>query len=182
MPVTSNAWINKAFRDAATCAGMSYDPSTKVGAVIIRPNKTKASEGFNGFPRGTNDHPSLYANRERKIRRIVHAEANAIVTATEPLQGYSLFVTPLPPCPHCAGLIIQSGITKIYWRGPTEIPERWRDDMDEARSMFEEAGVRVFHCGPAEPVPNMRDSDSVSFAPSAANQHASEHEKHGQTI
>jgi protein tyrosine phosphatase (PTP) superfamily phosphohydrolase (DUF442 family) len=67
---------------------------------------------------------------------------NAILTAREPLHGYTLYVRPLPPCPHCAGAIIQAGIKKIVWSGP-EVPERWAEDMAEAMKMFAEAGVEV---------------------------------------
>ena len=35
----------------------SKDPSTKVGSVIVRPDKTIASVGFNGFPKGVPDEP-----------------------------------------------------------------------------------------------------------------------------
>jgi dCMP deaminase len=134
--------MNYFFELAAVTARMSRDPNTQVGAVIVRPDKTIASLGFNGFARGVSDDPKLYTDRETKLRRVVHAEMNAILTAREPLHGYTLYVRPLPPCPHCAGAIIQSGIKKIVWSGP-EVPERWAEDMAEAMKMFTEAGVEV---------------------------------------
>lgn len=134
-------WHNFYFDIAETCAGMSRDPSTKVGAVIVRPDKTIASVGFNGFPRFTCDDADLYYDREEKLRRVVHAEMNAILSAREPLHGYRLYVTPLPPCPHCAGAIIQSGIKHVFFRAPSECPERWRAAMASAAAMFTEAGV-----------------------------------------
>lgn len=135
-------WIDYFFEMAECASRMSRDPSTKVGAVIVRPDKTIVSTGFNGFPRGVSDNPILYNTRELKYPRIVHAEMNAILTARECLQGYSLFVTPLPPCPHCTGAIIQSGIKTVFWRGP-EVPERWANEMNTATQMFREAYVTV---------------------------------------
>ena len=44
-------------------AAWSRDPSTKVGAVLVRPDHTIASIGYNGFPRGVNDDPARLADR-----------------------------------------------------------------------------------------------------------------------
>lgn len=121
----------------------SRDPSTKVGAVILRPDKTIASVGYNGFPRGCYDGDELYEDRDSKLARTVHAEVNAIVTAREPLHGYTLYVSPLMPCANCAGIIIQSGIKTVYSRQYGETPERWRENMAHTKQMFGEAGVHL---------------------------------------
>ena len=123
-------------------AGMSKDPSTKVGAVIVRPDRTIASIGYNGFPRETNDAPHLYDNRDIKYLRTVHAELNAILSAREPLHGYTIYVSPLHPCANCTGAIIQSGIKSVVARVKTD-PVRWGESFAQARSMFAEAGVEV---------------------------------------
>lgn len=124
----------------------SRDPSTKVGAVIMRPDKTIASVGYNGFPRGTSDDPAIYDNRPRKYARTVHAELNAILTAREPLVGYTIYVSPLHPCSQCAAAIIQAGITEVIYRVPEmdeEADRRWEGSFSEARMLFAEAGVSV---------------------------------------
>lgn len=123
-------------------AGKSKDPSTKVGAVIVRPDRTIASIGYNGFPRGTNDAAHLYDYREIKYLRAVHAELNAILSAREPLHGYTLYVSPLHPCSNCTGAIIQSGIRNVVAR-TTSDPARWGESFAQARSMFTEAGINV---------------------------------------
>jgi dCMP deaminase len=120
----------------------SKDPSTKVGAVIVRPDRTIASFGYNGFPRGVLDGPERYADRAEKYPRVVHAELNAILNAREPLTGYTLFVTPLHPCASCAGAIIQSGIRRVVTTADQD-DNRWRDSFAVAASMFAEAGVQV---------------------------------------
>jgi dCMP deaminase len=125
----------------------SRDPSTKVGCVILRPNKTVAATGYNGFPRGVEDLPERYADRETKYKFTCHAEANAIVTAREDLDGYALYCTH-PPCNECAKLIIQAGIIAVYTPPPSdEMKERWGDSWDITRQMFHEAGVNMppFH-------------------------------------
>ena len=120
-------------------AAMSKDPSTKVGAVIVRPDRTVVSMGFNGFPRGCHDDEHLYAERETKYRRVIHAEMNAILTAKEPLTGCTLYVWPMPPCDRCAAHIIQSGIAKVY--APFPDP-RWADACNSGLSLMIEAGVQ----------------------------------------
>lgn len=123
-------------------AGWSKDPSTQVGAVIVRPDLTVASVGYNGFPRGVQDFPGRLADRQQKYPRIVHAEANAIMNAKEPVEGYTLYVSPLFPCPNCAGLIIQSGITKVVVSSG-EVPEHWLEPFRISLEMLTEAGVIV---------------------------------------
>lgn len=125
----------------------SKDPSTKVGAVIVRPNNTVASVGYNGFPRGMNDDASLYANREFKVANIVHAEANAIVHAQGPLDGCTIYVWPIMPCPECMKLIIGSGITKVVSQefGPQD--ELFKKSLNwrvfQTFDMSRECGVKL---------------------------------------
>ena len=89
----------------------SEDPSTKVGAAILRPDGTLASIGWNGLPRRVK--ASSLHHREWKYPRMVHAELNAILNAREPLTGYTLYVYPLHPCSLCGGAIIQAGIQRV---------------------------------------------------------------------
>src|SRR5271167_774541 len=56
-------------------ATKSKDPSTKTGAVIVRPDHSVCSTGFNGFPRGMKDDAALYADREKKYSRTVHCRS-----------------------------------------------------------------------------------------------------------
>ena len=119
----------------------SRDPSTKVGAVIARPDKTVASVGFNGFPRGVEDSEERYTDKPLKYKFICHAEANAILTANERLHGYTLYSTPLYPCHECAKMIIQSGIARVVTKPLDQ--GSWSDSNQIARTIFEEAKVSV---------------------------------------
>lgn len=119
----------------------SRDPSTRVGAVIARPDNTVASIGYNDFPRGISHQPQRYTDRDFRLKAMVHAERNAILNAHEPLAGCRLFTT-FHPCSECAKEIIQSGIRCIVIRDRL-VPDRWKEDMDFSRALLREAGVDV---------------------------------------
>jgi dCMP deaminase len=128
---------------AAYIATRSKDPSTQVGAVIARGDRTVAACGYNGFPRYVSDAPGLLGHREEKLKRTIHAEVNAILTAKEPLHGYTLYTT-LLPCSHCALLVIQSGITRVVARTATEGQiTRWGESFKLSNDLFSEANVEV---------------------------------------
>jgi len=146
---TISRWDNFFFEVADACRRMSKDPSTQCGAVIVRPNRTIAATGWNGFPRGVDDSPERYADRPTKLLMTVHAEANAICSTRESLEGYALYVLPLMPCSNCAALIIQSGIKRVCFKSPAAMPERWQESFSSTMKMFEEAGVELFYVGAA---------------------------------
>jgi dCMP deaminase len=121
----------------------SKDPSTKVGCVIVRPDKTIASVGYNGFPRGVNDSNERYNNRTLKYLMVKHAEENAIYSAKEPLTGYTAYVTH-HPCSTCSGTLIQNGIKTIVTRKPTnDFAERFKDSFEASKIMLNEADVEL---------------------------------------
>src|SRR6266850_3709075 len=91
----------------------SKDPSTKVGAAIVRPDNSMASIGYNGFPQKMPDKSEWYANREEKYSRVVHGEINALTFCKdESLVGYTLYTTPFAPCDRCFVQMVQTGITR----------------------------------------------------------------------
>lgn len=128
----------------------SKDPSTKVGAYIARPDHTPVSFGYNGFPRGVNDNPGRYDDREQKYPRTVHAELNAILNSREYLAGCTLYVAPLSPCATCAGAIIQSGVTRVVAEYVGN-REDWQRSFDIAAGMFDEAKVKLILVGASQP-------------------------------
>lgn len=136
------AWDKTFLNLCDEIAQRSKDPSTKVGACIVAPDRTIVSMGYNGFPRGCNDHPFIYENRAVKLLRTIHAEVNAIITARRDLTGCTLYVSPLHPCSNCAAIIVQAGIKRVVYKGEAD-PTRWAASFDEARKMFAEAGVKV---------------------------------------
>lgn len=140
--MTLTDWDYHFLDQAEFTARRSKDPSTKVGAVIVRPDRTVVSTGFNGFPRRVRDLPERYADRPTKYALTVHAEINAIITAREPLHFCTLYVAPLLPCSQCAAAIVQAGISEVVARMPANI-DRWTESFNWTRLIFEEAGVSL---------------------------------------
>jgi dCMP deaminase len=141
--MTSNTDWDQRFFDLATqVSTWSKDPNKKVGAVIVRPDNTVSSVGYNGFPRGVNDTTTRLLYKPVKNLLMVHAEANAIVSSKDPdLVGHTLYCNEFCCCA-CAGLVIQKGISRIVV--PTLNKESsWFYNFLEAREMLHEAGVHI---------------------------------------
>ena len=133
-------WDTRFLQLAGTVSEWSKDPSTRCGAVIVRPDKTVASLGFNGFPRHLPDDYRLH-DRPMKYQRIIHAEMNALLFLREPVVGYTMYVWPMTPCNRCAAHIIQAGITRIVTLPLKKEMNHWNDPVQVSTEMFKEAGV-----------------------------------------
>lgn len=126
---------------ASLVAGWSKDPSTKVGAVIVDNDRRVVSTGFNGFAKYVKDHAERLADRDTKLQLTLHAEANAILIARRSVENCTIYITH-PPCPHCASMIIQSGIRVVYYKKPNaDFLSRWGRQMDTSLAILREAGV-----------------------------------------
>ncbi len=137
-----NSWDERFLELARHIGAWSKDPSTGVGCVIVRPDRSIASVGYNGFPRGVEDSSARLGDRDTKLAFVVHAEPNAIVAAREALGGYTLYCTPYPPCSHCAGIIVQAGIRRVVAPAPSAHQlKRWGESFAIADQIFEEGGV-----------------------------------------
>jgi len=131
----------------------SHDHETHVGCCVVNPKRRIVSTGYNGLPAGVDD--SFWATRREQTVRIpgvfsdeifydvdkyetvTHAEANAIVSASEGLHGCHLYST-LFPCNECAKLIITAGIRRIIYRDMRE----WKGHAI-AKKLFEQAGIEI---------------------------------------
>lgn len=132
---------------------MSKDPSTRVGSVIVGPDREILSAGFNGFPRGIADTAERLADRDTKLQLVVHAEMNALLAAARTgmrLMGCTLYLAATddsglvwggPPCTRCVVEIIQVGINEIVSYPVKAIPSRWHADLALARKLIDEAGI-----------------------------------------
>lgn len=146
MDVLSDKWLTRMIGLAREVGNWSKDQSTKVGAVITTPEGRPISWGFNGFPMGVNDDVPERHERPLKYKWVAHAEKNCIdLSMTADMTGFVMFVT-LSPCSICAQSIIQKKLATVvidYDGAEDRIPERWREDMDNAQVMLKEAGVNV---------------------------------------
>ena len=141
----SDKWNRRFLSLAQHVASFSKDPSTKTGAVIVAPNNMIISLGYNGFPRGVEDSPDHYNNRDVKYERIIHSEVNAILAARTDLTGCALYCYPLLPCSRCATVIIQAGITMVVfpYMEDNEVINRFKNSHEHSVDMMQQAGVKL---------------------------------------
>jgi dCMP deaminase len=149
----SDKWDNHFLRLCVEHASMSKDPSTKVGAVIVGPDREIRSTGFNGFPRGVADTTERLNDRDIKLSLVVHGEMNAILNAARigvSVKDCTLYLAATDdsgvvwggvPCTRCAVEIIQSGIKEIVSKPFKSVPSRWGESIKTARLLLEEAGI-----------------------------------------
>lgn len=135
-------WDLRFLKIAQEISTWSKDPSTKVGAVIVDPDRNIISTGYNGFPSGIDDSPEAYMNRELKYQRIIHAEMNALLRSKRNLRGHTLYTWPFMSCDRCSVLIVQSGISRCVAPEPTEdIRSRWHESISASSKLFSEANI-----------------------------------------
>jgi dCMP deaminase len=150
----SERWDRHFLEMAVHHSHLSKDPSTKVGAVIVGPDRELISAGFNGFPRGIADTPERLLNRDMKLRLVVHAEMNAVLAAARlgvRLKDCTMYVAATdisgdiwggPPCTRCTVETIQAGIIEIVSYPLKSAPSRWHGDCAFAGKLLEEVGIK----------------------------------------
>ena len=128
---------------AHRAAELSYARRLKVGAVVVK-DDTVISYGYNGMPAGWDNNCEFeFTDPQTRITELVtraevlHAESNAVAKLAKSHNsglGADLFVTHAP-CIHCAKLIYQSGIARV-WFG-----ENYRDDA--GIQFLKQSGIEV---------------------------------------
>ncbi len=125
-----------------------------VGSVIVK-NRRILSTGYNGAPSGIRHCIEVGCLREElkvpsgqchELCRGIHAEQNAIIQAAfhgVSIKDSTLFCTNLP-CSICAKMIINAGITRIYY------DSGYSDKMSE--EMLKEANIQVTTANPDKPL------------------------------
>ena len=141
----ADKWDMRFMNVAREISTWSKDPSKQIGAVAVNSDRRILATGYNGFPKGIEDTPERYENRELKYSLVVHAEMNCIYNATFngiSLKDATLYVWGLPVCSDCAKGIIQVGINRIVM-ATSDVPGKWSDSFEKSRTMFEEANVEI---------------------------------------
>lgn len=122
-------------QNAYQFAQLSYAERRKVGCVIVKDHQV-ISFGYNGMPHG-------FDNRceEGDVTKpaVLHAESNAIMKVAKSTMsciGAELYTTTCP-CFGCAKLIIQAGITRVYYT------EDYRDMSGV--DLLKKANIEVLH-------------------------------------
>ncbi|MDC1282414.1 dCMP deaminase family protein [bacterium] len=122
-------------QNAYQYATLSYAERRKVGCVIVKDHQV-ISFGYNGTPHGFDNECEI---NDMTKPEVLHAESNAIMKvakSTMSCEGAELFTTTCP-CFGCAKLIIQAGISKVYYT------EEYRDMSGVA--LLGKAGIVVEH-------------------------------------
>ena len=144
---------------ALLSAMRSKDPSTQVGACIVNQYNKIVGIGYNGFPIGCDDDKlpwdktSDNAN-ETKYPYVVHAEANAIISASRrDMIGADLYlvgeeyetrslVENANSCAMCKRMILNAGIERVIIRDLNDVyriieTKEWIENDD---SLVEQLG------------------------------------------
>ncbi|MBF0112464.1 MAG: cytidine/deoxycytidylate deaminase family protein [Desulfamplus sp.] len=118
----------------------------KVGAILVKDKRILCS-GYNGAPSKIahcietgclREQMQIPSGEKHELCRGVHAEQNAIIQAAchgVSVSGSTLYCTDLP-CSICAKMIINAGITSVYFRNRYNAPISIK--------MFEEAKIELF--------------------------------------
>lgn len=143
---THLSWDETFMEIAEVMAKRSKDPSTKVGACIVKDHKI-LSTGYNGMPKvynTLNNNDSLYSWEKsdsdplkNKYNFVVHAELNSILNSGKNLEGATLYTTSYP-CNECAKAIVQCGISKVIYKN-----DRSELIFDLAKHIFKTSGIEV---------------------------------------
>lgn len=109
------SWPAYAMGIAQAVALRSEDPSRQVGAVILRPDNSIASVGYNGAPAGVDLPPAIWHSAQRH-QYIIHAEVNALrwTTPRDTLGGYCCVTH--HHCIECLKAIAAMGILTVFWK------------------------------------------------------------------
>jgi dCMP deaminase len=137
-------------------AAKSPDPATQVGAVLVSPASGGIiSWGCNTLPHGIEPTVARMHVREIKLKLIVHAEVNAILSAARTgrmTDGGTLYLAATdetglcwggPPCCACTLNVIQAGIRRVVSFEQKRVPSKWHADLAIARNLLAEAGVEL---------------------------------------
>ncbi len=118
-----------------------------VGAVIVKERRILAT-GYNGVPRGLvhceergclREELNISSGEHQELCRGLHAEQNAIIQAAMygiSIQGSYIYCTN-QPCITCAKMIINAGITRIFYQH--DYPDKF------ARDLLKEAGIEEIY-------------------------------------
>jgi dCMP deaminase len=133
-------------QQAYQVAGLSCDPSTQNGAVLIPHPLTKQApvSGWNHFYTGI---PEEYEDREIKYKGIEHAERDAIYhAARRGVQcGGATLYCPWVACRDCARAILGSGISKMVFHADRLeiVNQNWEDSIDDAFVWLRNSGIEL---------------------------------------
>lgn len=133
------SWERYALGLAAAAAARSEDLHVKVGAVVLRPDRSIASLGYNGAPAGIDID---WTDRDDRRKYVIHAEANALrFTSPSEVAGGLLAVTHTT-CDRCLPMVAAYGIKRIVFSHEL-LPVDGRPPATELVELAKVLGIRM---------------------------------------
>jgi dCMP deaminase len=129
---------------ALAYAGLSKDPSTQMGAVLIDHDNEPLGWGYNGPPACIDDN-AMNWDRPEKYDYMLHAEDNAIDHSHSYLGDATLYVTGLP-CKRCMLRILSKNIKRVvYLERPYDNKSMQvvSADVDKVHELARAGGVKL---------------------------------------
>jgi len=110
--MTRISWDKYGLEIAKAASYRSEDPYLKVGACVLRMDRSIISTGYNGAAPGIN---IVWDNRDARRGYVIHAEINALRYCTpDQTRGGYMYVTH-HPCLECIKVIASYGINEVHY-------------------------------------------------------------------
>lgn len=111
------SWDEYGIQIARAASSRSEDPYFKVGACVLRMDRSIASVGYNGAAPGVE---LSWDDRDARRGFVIHAEVNALRYCSPfDTRGGYLYCTH-HPCQECIKVIASYGIRDIVWADPVD--------------------------------------------------------------
>lgn len=127
----------------------SEDTSTKTGAIIYDPELRKiVALGANHYPEGLNPTPEELADRNFKLKKIIHAEPSCVHYAAKYGQQTldNTMYMPWIPCEPCAAVMVDSGIGMFVGHKAMidKTPNDWGDSTYDGLVLLKKRGIPAY--------------------------------------
>jgi len=131
------SWFGWGIGLARAASMRSEDPFYQVGAVMFRPNRTVAGVGYNGAPAGVT---LEWQARDERRAKVIHAEVNALRTATlTDMYGGYCCVTHIS-CAPCLTVMASYKIATVVYE---DMLDPLVYDVDLIRSVARTCGITL---------------------------------------
>ncbi len=115
MSTSQKEWDEYFMKIAEAVAEKSKDPSSKMGCVIVNPDKRVVAMGYNGLIQGANESKMTLSERPMKYHFVIHSEMNALLFAKEDLRNCTLY-NKTATCDNCLKHCLQAGIKRFVYK------------------------------------------------------------------
>ena len=139
-PRDRSTWDEAYLIDALYWSERSHDVHTQCGCVLVAPDNTPLSHGYNGHIRGVPE-GILPLTRPEKYPWMIHSEHNAILNCArqgKSTLGSTAYVTG-EPCINCYQYMYQCGVVRIVYSNFNAPKMLDNEEYDDNVALFKEA-------------------------------------------